>query len=181
MMNILPKTEKENLRKGLRLRFVVASTLLLSAAFLIGFIMLSPSYFLASGYFAKDTSMNFLKSEDGDSVKKILDLPGEVGLKLNFFQSNIDDVSVANYFSQIVGFLPGGVRLNSVSLSKNQSSKDKKSTTILISGIAINRDSLIKFSTVLKESNLFSDVSVPVSSLTKDKNLPFSMNISIEN
>ena len=73
------------------------------------------------------------------------------------------------------------MRLNSISLSKNQTSKEKGSTTVLISGVASNRDSLVTFSTLLKESKLFADVLVPVSSLTKDKNLPFSMNISIEN
>ncbi|OHA86889.1 MAG: hypothetical protein A3A96_02890 [Candidatus Zambryskibacteria bacterium RIFCSPLOWO2_01_FULL_39_39] len=181
-MNILPKTEKENLKKGLKLRFIVASSLLLAASFLIGFIMLSPAYFLASGYFTKESSLNyFLKSEDDVSIKKILDLPGEIGLKLNFFQSNTGDLSVADNLSQIVAFLPSGVRLNSISLSKNQTSKEKGSTTVLISGVASNRDSLVTFSTLLKESKLFADVLVPVSSLTKDKNLPFSMNISIEN
>jgi hypothetical protein len=180
-MNLLPKTEKENLKKGLKLRFVVSALFLLSASFLIGFILLLPSYFLASSYFSKATSPEFTAPKSDVPVEEILNLPAEVGSKLSFFQSNINDVSVADYFSKIVSYLPEGVRLNSVSFSKNQNYKEKNGIIILISGVAANRDSLVSFSTILEKSNLFSTVEVPVSSLTKDKNLPFSMNIFIEN
>jgi hypothetical protein len=181
-MNLLPKTEKEALEKGLKTRLAVMIMFLLAASFLIGSIMFLPSYFLASGYFSKAVSENYLLgSKDDDSVKKIINLPTEINSKLNFFQSNIKDVSVADYFSKIVDNLPSGVKLNSMSFSKNQNYKEKNGTVILVSGIAASRDSLVSFSALLEKTNLFSTVDVPVSSLTKDKNLPFSMNIFIEN
>ncbi|MFH0804311.1 MAG: hypothetical protein V1896_01795 [Candidatus Zambryskibacteria bacterium] len=181
-MNLLPKTEKENLKKGLRLRFVIVALLLLSASFLASFIMLLPSYFLAFGYFSAIAPENqFSGSNNEDSIEKILNLPAEINSKLGFFQSNVAEISEADYLSKIVGYLPGGVRLNSVVFSRNQNYKEKNGIVILASGIATNRDSLVSFSTLLKESALFSAVDVPVSSLTKDRNLPFSVNIFIEN
>lgn len=182
MINLLPKTEKENLKKGLKLRFIIVALSLLSALFLIGFFMFLPSYFLASGYLSKIIPGNyFLESKDDNSIEEILNLPVEISSKLSFFQSNIDNISVADYFSKIVDYLPEKVQLNSVSFSKNKNYKEKNGVVILISGVAANRDSLVSFSTLLKESNSFSDVEVPVSSLTRDKNLPFFMNIFIEN
>lgn len=177
MINLLPKKEKEALKKGLKLRFIVVASFIFSVSFLVGFIMLLPSYFLVSSYSSKTVSnAYFLESQNTESFQKIINLPEEVGSKLKFFQSNINNISVADYFSKIVEYLPQGVQLNSVSFSKNQND-----TTILLGGVAVDRDSLVSFSTLLKKSNLFSDVVVPVSSLTKDKNLPFSMNIVIKN
>jgi hypothetical protein len=181
-MNLLPKTEKDNLKKGLKNRFVIVALFLLSASFLIGFIMLLPSYFLASSYFSRVVIGDyFSESKNDDSVKNILDLPTEISLKLGLFQSNLTDVSVADYFSKIVSLLPEKVQLKSISFSKNQDYNGKSGAMILVSGIAGNRDSLVSFSNILKNSNLFSVVDVPVSSLTRDKNLPFSINIFIEN
>lgn len=179
-MNLLPKTEKEALKKGLKLRFAIVALFLLSVSFLFGFIMFLPSYLLAAGYFSKVSGgVYFSESKNDDSVKKILNLPGEIDSKLSFFQANIKNISLADYFSQIVNLLPEGIRLNSVSFAKNKTNKN--GDTVIVSGTASDRDSLVAFSTLLKKSNLFSDVSVPVSSLTKERNLPFSMNIFIKN
>lgn len=182
MINLLPKIEKEFLRKGLKLRFVTVASLLIAATFLVGLVMLLPAYFLASDLFSRDaTGGSLLESKDDSSAKKILNLPAEINSKLSIFQTSVNDVSTSDYFSKIVSFLPEGVRLSSLSLSKNQNYKGKNGTTILIVGTAVNRDALVSFSTFLKESDLFLTVEVPVSSLTKDKNLPFSINIFVAN
>jgi hypothetical protein len=181
-MNLLPKTEKETLKEGLKSRFIIVASFLVAASFLMGFIMLLPSYFLTLVSSLEGTSgNNYPGAENKDSIEKILNLPEEINSKLKFFQSNINNVSVADSFYKITSHLPGGVTLNSVSFSRNQVYKEKTGTAILISGTAFDRDSLISFSTNLKDSNSFSSVEVPVSSLTRDRNLPFSMNIFIEN
>lgn len=182
MINLLPKAEKEFLKKGLKLRFVIVASFLLTTIFLLGLIMLLPAYFLASGFFSKTASDGYLlELKNDDLTKEILNLPTEISTKLNIFQLNSNDISASGYLSKIVGFLPSGVRLNSLSFSKNQNYKGKVGTMILIGGVAVNRDSLVSFSTLLKESGLFLAVEVPVSSLTKDKNLPFSINAFIDN
>ena len=143
--------------------------------------MLLPSYFLTSQNFSKIAPENYLSAAgDEDSIKEILNLPKEIDTKLKFFQSNINGIPSADFLSKVINFLPEKVALNTISFSRNKSYKSKNGVVILVSGTALDRDSLVSFSTLLKESNLFSAVEVPVSSLTKDKNLPFSMNIFIE-
>jgi len=181
-MNLLPITEKENLKKSLRQRFLILASFLLSASLFFGFIMLLPSYFLTLGNFSKISSENSLSTLGSeDSVKIIMDLPQEINSKLNFLQSNNNNVPITDIILKIIKYLPTGVKLNSISFSKNQSFKGKSGATIIVSGIAFDRDSLVSFSASLKESGTFSNVEVPVSSLTKDRNLPFSVNIFIEN
>jgi len=179
-MNLLPKTEKEKLEKGLKLRFTVLAMFLLSAAFLIGFIMLLPSYFLAFSDFSKAAAPSFVAPRGDVYVEEILSLPAEINSKLGLFQSNMNEISVADYFSKIVNLLPRGVRLDSVSFSKDQNYQNQNGIIFLISGISADRDSLMAFADALQKSDLFSAVDVPVSSLAKDKNLPFSMSLFIE-
>lgn len=181
-MNLLPNTEKKALKKGLKLRFMLAALFLLSVSFLVGFIMLLPSYFLTLVNFSEIMPENFaLKAKNDGSIEKILNLPVEIDSKLKIFQLNVNGVSPTDSFSKIIGYLPEKVKLNSVLFARNQIYKEKNGIVILISGMALDRDSLVSFSTHLKESNLFSAIEVPVFSLTKERNLPFSMNIFIEN
>lgn len=180
-MNLLPKTEKDNLKKGLKLRFFALALFLLSACFLAGFVMLLPSYFLATSHVPQIVSAGFSESGDNELVEKMLNLPSEIDTKLDFFVLNTAGISVPDFFSKIVGYLPESVKLNSVSFEKNTDYKGETGTIFLVSGIAANRDSLVLFSTDLKDSNLFSDIEMPVSALAKDKNIPFSMSIFIKN
>lgn len=182
MINLLPKNQKELLKKGLRSRIIVVSAFLLTAGFGTGLIMLLPSYFLVSNNFYKtNPSSSLSKFKDDNLNQKILDLPNEINSKLVLFQQDINKVSSASYFSKIAELLPSGVQLNSLSFSKNQDYNGKNGTSVLIGGIAANRDALMSFSDLLKKSNMFLIVEVPVSSLTKNKDLPFSINTFIEN
>ncbi|MEK7669499.1 MAG: PilN domain-containing protein [Patescibacteria group bacterium] len=181
-MNLLPNTGKEALKKGLRLRLLVVASSLLTVSFLIGTVMLLPSYFLTLGNFSKtEIVSSSSKVEDENLTKEILNLPSEIDFKLKFLQSNAANLPVGDIFSKITNSIPEKVILNSISFSRGKDYKEKKGILVLVSGVAVDRNSLVSFSILLKNSEQFSSVDIPVSSLTKDKNLPFSVNIFIEN
>ncbi len=181
-MNLLPNTEKEFLKKGLKLRFTVVALYLLAAFFIVGSAILLPSYFLMRGQLSSIELENYnTKTVDGGSIDEILSIPNEINAKLKFLQSNIDSPLTVDIFYKIINLVPERVVLNSISFSRNQDYKEKNGIHILISGLALDRSSLVAFSTFLKDSNLFTLVDVPVSSLTKEKDLPFSIVLFIEN
>lgn len=179
-MNLLPKEEKENLKKGLKLRSVIMILFLLSTSFFVGFITLLPSYFLISGYFFDNGSEKITKEEDANLTREFSGLPSEISSKLGFFRSGTDNEPLADYFSKIANLLPADVWVDSFSFLKNQKYKGKEGLLILLSGKAANRDSLVLFLNTLRESKLFSEVDIPVSVLAKEKNLPFNISIFIE-
>ncbi len=181
-MNLLPETERENLKKGLKNRFIIIALFFITASFLVGFIMLLPSYFLTLGNSSENVSVNFSQGTNNkNKAEEILNLPKIINAKLKFFQLNIKDMSIVDYFSKIIDSLPKKVTLNSIYFSRETvDSKGNLKKSILVSGIASDRNSLISFSKNLENSNLFSSVEVPVSSLTRDKNLPFSINLFIK-
>jgi hypothetical protein len=181
-MNLLPNTEKDALRQSLKLRSLVLLLFLMSVSFFLGFIVLVPSYFLALGNYNKISSENYLSTvKDENLVKTILNLPQEIDSKLKVMQSINNNISVADSIFEIIKYLPSKVNIHSISLSKNQSYDGKTGEAIVVSGVASSRESLVLFSNSLKASSLFADVVVPVSSLTKNKDLPFSISIFIKN
>ena len=181
-MNLLPSTEKEVLKKGLRLRFLVVAASLLVISFIIGTVMLLPSYFLTLGNFSKTEVINStLKINNEDLTKEILNLPGEIDFKLKFLQLTGANLPAGDVFYKILDSVSEKIILNSFSFSRNKDYKEKKGILVLITGIAVDRNSLVSFGAFLKNSGHFYSVDVPVSSLTKDKDLPFSTNIFIEN
>lgn len=144
--------------------------------------MLLPSFFLIKQHFdLANTASPLSVAETDPLLENILELPGEINTKLTFFQTINGEKGAMNTLASVISSLPDGVKLNSILFSKKQGDKDKKGTAILISGIARNRESLVSFGNILRETNKFSSVEVPVSSLAKEKDLPFSMNIFIEN
>lgn len=180
-MNLLPITEKDNLKKGLRLRFLILISFIVSGAFLAGIVMLAPAYLIGLGNFSRlNFENNSPRVEASDSDTQFLNLPAEIDAKSKFLQNYNSSVKVMDSFTEIVKFLPEEVKLDSINFIRGQSLDNKKGASIIISGIASNREMLISFSNSLKNSDTFSDVEVPVSSLTKDKDLPFTMNIFIE-
>jgi len=177
-MNLLPDTQKENLKKGLKLRFTVVALLLLSAAFLVGLIMLLPSYFLTLAHISQNAVAESKIQEN--SNENILNLPQEVDSKLKFFQSSLNEERSVDVVSKIVSLLPDKVKVDSLSFVRHQVYKGEAGMVITISGLSLDRDSLVSFGNALKQSTYFSSVEVPVSSLTKERNLPFSINIFIK-
>jgi len=178
-MNLLTDTEKENLKKGLNTRFAIISLFLISLSFLIGVIMLVPSYLLTKEHLS---IAGVSKSPEADEnlSREIANLPAEINPKLEIFRSHLKDFGTVDTISKIIMFLPESVTINSLSLSRDQNQKEMKGVSVLISGIANDRDSLVSFSSSLKGSGYFSSVEIPVSNLTKEKNVPFSINIFID-
>ena len=143
--------------------------------------MLVPAYLVSVGNFSRlSFENNSLHVETPASDTQLLSLPVEIETKSRFLQNYNSSVKVMDSFVEVVKFLPEEVKLDSINFMRGQSFDNKKSASMRVSGVASNREMLISFSNALKNSGKFSNVEVPVSSLTKDKDLPFTMNIFIE-
>ena len=81
--------------------------------------------------------------------------------------------------SVIIEAKPQGVTIGSVSFTRGESSNGQIGARMFISGIAPTRKSLIDFSKSLNDTKAFASVDVPVSNLTKEKNVPFSVTLFI--
>lgn len=178
-MNILPPKEKKILKKGFILRFYLTATILLGAAFLIGTILLIPSYLLTRSVSVEDEVGEYISSNE--IADEILNLPTEVEIKLGFFQAQLNEVSVSKTLAEVIGQKKSGISVNSISFNRKGQAGEKSGVMITVGGIAYDRNSLISFEDALNQSSAFSSVTLPVSNLAKDRNIPFSVNVFVEN
>ncbi len=180
-MNLLPETEKKRISKGLSRRFFVLISILISVAFIVGTILLVPSYIMAK---AKLLEVSLLaQNEDrlrAEETEKILAVPEELESKTEILGKNIPDFTSAEIISSIIKNLPGGVVVDSISLSGGSRPEDRNKRELRVSGISANRQALIDFSDRIRGEPTVGSVDVPVSSLTRERNLPFSIKIILD-
>ena len=180
-MNLLPNTEKDLLKKGLKLRSLVLTLILVTSALICGLIMLLPPYFLT-----KDHFLSAVSSQDSQKIGETEEendenIPEEIESKLKFLQSHVSTRSAVTSISKALDSLSGGVTVRSVAFIRSQTYKGKVGTVIQLSGSSADRESLVSFSNAIKDSKQFTSVDMPVSNLTKEKDLPFSVTIFIAN
>lgn len=179
-MNILPSKNKNIIKIGLRNRFIIVASILISASFLIGIVSLVPAYMLVKGYFSFDNNENQVNTIE-ENNNEILLIPAEIDSKLSVVQDYVQNTSFKNYTDTIISFLPDNIYLNSIKFVRDGKYKDHQGPWFMISGFSQNRDSLLSFVNELKKSGDFSVVEVPVSDLTRETNLNFTMNLVYSN
>lgn len=177
-MNLLPETEKKLIKKGLNLRFLIVFSLLVALALLVGIVSLVPAFVLAKAKLMETTLLAQAENHSRTiETEKILAVPEEIKSKTEIFLKSIPKFRVAEIFYLIAKDLPAGVVVKSVSFAGQSAGQTPRE--VRVSGVSGDRQSLIAFSDKLRAESLFVGVEVPVSSLTREKNLPFSIKIKL--
>lgn len=179
-MNILPDEQKHNLYKGLKIRFFIIFFIIISLSLIASSVMLVPGY-LASTIELEEiiSQTKFANSEINQDTQNIVALPGSINSKVRFIKSNSANKTAFSIIDTAVSKATSGIYISSISSVSVKDGNKIKIDGINLSGIAKDRKSLLDFSKALEEEESFSKVDVPVNSLTKDVNLPFSIKISI--
>ncbi|HEY4479880.1 MAG TPA: hypothetical protein VJB58_00200 [Candidatus Paceibacterota bacterium] len=180
-MNLLPQTDKDAIRHGLKLRFIIVANVFISVSMIIGTIMLLPPFFLTKVQFDNAVSDNSsTRVEDAELTKSYLLIPNEIESKLELMGEAMTKTSALDVFSKIVSPISSEITLKSITF-RRQAEKSKQNMSVVISGISKDRESLVDFSDALNKLEGFESVEVPVGSFTKDRDVPFSMNLTIKN
>lgn len=176
MLNILPTEEKKKILTEYRLRLAVVCVFAVATLTFSSLILLVPSYLLAALKY-NNAAQEFVRIESKTSLidgqernidaqiidinKKIkLFLSGDTNKQLSASQAVIDILSIKEPSIKIYGF--------TYEASVNQE-------RVVISGVALNRDSLALFVETLKKDPSFISVELPISSYVKSENIDFSI------
>lgn len=172
---LLPLKERNILRREYRMRVMIIFCFLLSLAGLIGAAALFPSFLFALNEEKEQlqTLKNIKKTENDGGVTKLeLEFKRDNELiKLLSEESKIPPPS--NTIQSVVG-VRGPVKLTTISVDNSSSDV----ISIIIQGIAPNRDTLLAFKGRLEQLVPGGGVELPVSDLAKSKDLQFSMRIT---
>lgn len=175
MANILP----DNLRRLNKRRYVIRlSTVVfygLAFVLVVCTALIVPSYFLLNEE-AKALTAERVRMETDvvDTDFRVLPL-GEITERAKELTLGVDRFSPTSHIQTIVGTLPQGVSLNSISFEKGESMY-----TFTISGMADTREALVAFRDALDGLTRFSGVDLPVTQLARRTDLEFSLTANIQ-
>lgn len=150
----------------------------------LGVLIFSLAYYgilLFSNSFLVNFEKKVVESEKNNSsisslekeLKEYEDVLKHIEAEYNLFSKDI--VYPTDFISIINTKNISGIKLNSISFQKLNESGEVK---LEIRGIAQNRDILISYSNSLKEVDSFKEVIMPISSLTKNIDIPFFITIN---
>jgi len=177
MANVLPKKDRETLRKNYWLRVVVTLACMFTAAMLIGTTSLIPSYLSARTDLAEVTRYEGLQGDaqnatDGDSATETarvvnaqidqllkdrnVNASGVIQQVMRDWTTHAEDIIISDFSYDVAG-------------------GDSSVPQLRVSGEARSRSTLNAFVQTLKADPVFTKVSFPVSDLAGSGNIVFSL------
>lgn len=172
MFNLLPKEEKEAIRREYRLRLVVVWLWFLCASFLIASALLLPSYVFSAQKEKVATRRAEVLSrsaarEEAVSENAVLRLAQEKLMLVHAPPSRF----LFERIAAVVQRKPAGVSLSGFSVVP----AEEGAQVFFLSGVAAERSTLVSFSETLRQAGLFDAVLVPLSLLAKESGIEFTL------
>ena len=176
MFNLLPENLKEKVKSEYRLRLLITIFVLIIFLQVFFLITLLPSWII-SDYKENITSNQLAETKqttlykDADNVVANIK---SINIKLNFINT-LDYPKVTNYIKVIVSNKSRSVHINRLSYAPAA----KNTIAIVLGGVSDSREALVTFIKNLQNSGSFKTADLPISNLAKEKDLDFSVNLSI--
>lgn len=179
MLHLLPEDQKTEIRNEYRMRLGILAALCVIIVAIVGIVFLVPSYVTAHQAYMvvslKKTNLDKLIAEQqggakGDVLKKI-----DEGLSVLAPLGSTH--TAGEVFDRILSHTDGvSLVIQNLSYVLNTD----KTVSVGVSGVAQTRDDLSSFSQDIKSDGYFKNISLPLSSFTKQTNVDFSIKMSVQ-
>lgn len=175
--NLLPGTERAHVRGERYMRLGVYALLGVLVSILMGGILSLPSFFVAK-------SRERTLTAQRDALVQLIELKqssttgvaiNEIKARLALLESARTADSPHNLFVDIITRAPAGVVIWNYTFMRE--SEDVVVATL--SGRADSREALLSFGDALRQSGTFGSVDIPVASLARSENIPFSLSFTV--
>lgn len=173
MINLLPVERKKEFYKEYKLRLVVVFLIFLFSTVVIASVLLLPLYLSLN---STERSLEIqLSSEEGKGGKEYSEYREEIKTtneRLALLNQE-NTRSVYDLLNQVVQER-GTTKIQTIAYEKSTDDLGR----VFVTGIAENRNTLREFVDDLRRAG-FSEVNLPISSLIKDVEIPFSVEITL--
>ncbi len=177
MFNLLPDSFKEDLRKEYKLRRYIIILLFISFVQLSSLVFLFPSW-ATSSYKEEAITAEVEKMNQADNVSNSNSIRSSIrslNKDLSLFDSYLKYTKAMPFFDVILSKKTSSIRITNMTYSSVSTS----TATINLQGFSSTRDSLVNFKKNLDDSKAFINVDLPISNYAKDKDINFSMSLTI--
>ena len=175
MFKLLTEEGREKVGREYRTRRVVVLLVLLVQVLAIGIIGLLPSYILSSARQDEVLERTRIMEKAGQrgNEAELQEWLAKTKRGLQVLNPKLDTDRPSDFIKKILDQKLARVRITSLSWIK-ANNKIKFS----VSGVAPDRQTLIAFENRINASGYFSEVSLPISNLAKEKNIEFQIKFS---
>lgn len=175
MLKLLTEEEREKVAHEYRLRRTITIIAGLIFILIIGVIGLLPSYILSDVRYKE--ALEWDRVVDSSSLKEedveLQDWLTETNRRITTLSPKLDIDRPSGFIKKVLDQKTAGISITNLSWNKSETG-----TTLAVSGIASDRQSLVAFKDRLSSSGHFSNVAFPVSDLAKDKEISFQITFS---
>tara|TARA_B100000745_G_scaffold300439_1_gene254400 strand:- start:706 stop:1242 length:537 start_codon:yes stop_codon:yes gene_type:complete len=177
MINLLPEISKQAFKRMYLLRFLAVVLLVVSVLTIIHSILLVPSYvFLQARVLNQEVEKEFigktLEASGSDEVEARLKALNE---QIALLQTLPEQPLFVSAIEEVLEVSRSGIAITQISYNP----KDP-AVQIGVRGIADDRDALRSFAKTLEEREEVAGVDFPIGNLSKEKDLPFNISITLE-
>jgi Tfp pilus assembly protein PilN len=177
MFNLLPEKEKQSIVKEYSSRRLIVILAFVFVLGIVSAVSMFPSYLLSSAR-VKEVETQISAVRRSTIFTEATELEAKLqstNQKIDLLMSSQKATKVEDLISEIISQKDSSIRFTGFNYKK---SVDKTPGSFSVSGIARDRESLSTFVRVLQNNERFSTVNLPVSSLAKDKNAEFTLQIT---
>jgi len=172
MANLIPPAAKRSIKIEYWVRVVSVWLMLFSVAALTLAVLNAPVHLLIQSQLQTHGSLFDDANEQNTSYEKI---EAEI-VKANDNATLLIGIravdSIVPYIEQIESLSNEKITLNTFSVTR----KGTKVSAVSLTGVAVDRASLVEFSRAIENSDTYSEASIPLSNLAKDSDIPFTIN-----
>jgi len=176
MINLLPPIEKQRIRREFTLRVVIVYLFFVSVAVVIGVILLLPSYFFAD-IIKKNAESEILILKNSSENTKREEINNQLSItkeRLSAITEQEPRISFYKMVEKVADYADRSISIDTISYIR---ATDGGNSNLQLAGLAATRDDLLSFTKFLEDDDLFNEVILPVSSLAKDRDIKFNIQI----
>jgi hypothetical protein len=179
MINVLPKEEKDLIKKEYRLRLITVHLVFISLMFVASIGLLFPSYLYSQTKVnsLNERLMNFNQAHPGLSEEDLSKVILDVNNTLTILSKGGNKFDISN---DTIGLILS-LRTQGITFSRIAYSESNASVRMVdISGVADNRESLRIFQAKMESSPNIASADLPISNFTKRTNIDFKISIKMK-
>ncbi len=177
MFNVLPENIKREIKSNYRMRLIVVCLLIIIVVQVSALVFMLPSW-VSSYYRQKDVANRAEKMNQNLPAIDMTAIDSEIkstNFKLKILTSTLEYPEIIPYINLILENKTNSIKLNSLTYTlPNQSS-----AKFNLNGVADSRDALLAFVKNIQNTGKFKAVDLPISNFAKDKNIRFSLDLTI--
>lgn len=177
MINLLPKKEKKRLKREYLIRLATLYIFFVVIVSIIALVLLAPSYYIVhlKESVLKKQAETYIDVSSGDGQSATSRALLDIRDKVLILSDKNDSTPLYEVISTILNGAGNGIKITNIAYRYVEG--EGALSNLIIKGIADRRDSLREFSQYIKDYENVVDADLPVSSLAKESNIDFEINI----